>query len=93
MKDVDVADPRVLALLGLGVVGGLLLGKEAVGHLFVEGMTAEERKGMLIFGGSIVGLWAATELAGINPRWISLGPWAEDPQKEWDAANKELSTP
>lgn len=90
MKPPDTDDPRVLALLGIGVIGGLFLGKEAVTHLFVDGMTAEERKGMLIFGGSIIGLWAATELAGIPARWISLGPWLEDPQKEFDAAQKDL---
>jgi hypothetical protein len=78
VKDFDLSNPRVLGALGLGLVGGLFLGKEAVAHLFVEGLTAAERKGMLIFGGSIVGLWAAKELLDLDPHWYSAEPWMED---------------
>lgn len=48
------SDDSKLLVIGIGVLGGAALGKAAIDHMFVEGLTARERKG--IFKGVASGL-------------------------------------
>jgi len=47
---------KLTAFLIMSGIGGLFLGYQGFKHFFVEGVTTEERRGMLIFAASM-GLW------------------------------------
>lgn len=61
--------PKLPLLVGLGVVGGTMIGWWAVQHLFVEGITGEERKNFLVFSGAMLAIWGASELVGLDKAW------------------------
>ncbi len=56
-------------LVGAGVVVGILFGNVAVKHLFVEGLTEEERKGMLLFAASGLAIWGAKTFFELDETW------------------------
>lgn len=58
---IDISRPEAQFLIVTGVIGGLFIGYQAYQHMFVEGLTARERKGMLVFAGSTLALWAVEQ--------------------------------
>ena len=75
-----VIDPMVLGV-GLGVLGGVFIGKAAVEHMFVEGFSDHERKNLLLFAASGFALWAAQTFFNIGPLWwVPAGVIEDDDQ-------------
>lgn len=58
--------------IGLGVVGGLWTGHYLYKNMFKEGLSPEERKNILIYVGSILALWGAKTVFGLNEWWLSV---------------------
>lgn len=77
--------------VGLGVIGGLFIGKYAYEHLFVEGLTAEERKGMLLFAAGTAAIWGIGKLMEI-PEYRPYRQWV-DPAHMFLPDDQEASTP
>lgn len=65
-------------VLGLGVIGGLAIGSWAVEHLFVEGTSDKERRGILIFSAVTIAGYAAANLLDVDRRWYSVDAWIEE---------------
>ena len=57
---------RMLVVVGLGTIGGLFIGYQAVQHLFVEGVTSEERKGVLMYSAAALAAWGLTKLVDLG---------------------------
>lgn len=70
-----IPDIKMPLIVGIGVIGGLFFGKKAVDHLFREGMTWEEKKNILIFSGTILGIYAAVNLLGLDEKWFEPEKW------------------
>lgn len=70
------------AAVALGVLGGMFIGWEGVKHSFVVGLTDQERKGLLFFSGSILLLFGAKELLGIEEKYLT-GGWIDEKVEEW----------
>ncbi len=68
----DLSKPEAQVLVVAGIVGGLLIGRSAIHHMFVEGMTAKERKNMLIFSASCLAAWGASKLIDLETYWFLL---------------------
>jgi hypothetical protein len=66
--DLTKLDSQILIVSG--VVGGLFLGYQAVRHMFVVGLTTKERRDMLLFAASTLGVWAASEFLDIDKYWF-----------------------
>jgi uncharacterized protein YneF (UPF0154 family) len=65
--------------IGLGVVGGLLMGRIVVREAFQEGLTDKERKGVLVFAGGLVGWYAIGKLLDLDERWYDMSKLIENP--------------
>lgn len=65
----DLTRPEAQLLIVLGVVGGTTIGYYAYQHMFVEGLTAKERKNMLIFAAGTLAVWAANEFLDLEEYW------------------------
>lgn len=61
--------PQFPLLVGLGVIGGAAIGWWGVQHLFVEGITSKERKNILIAAATMLAVWGASELIGLEKAW------------------------
>ena len=72
---VPIPDVRMPLIVGMGVIGGLFFGWQAVDHLFREGMTWEEKKNILIFSGTILGIYAAVNLFDLDEKWFEPSEW------------------
>ena len=77
-RDVAEAGPPVVQIpsglgmsmaIGMGVIGGAALAYHGANHLFGVGMTAKEKRGILMFSGGIIATWAAINLLGISKDW------------------------
>jgi hypothetical protein len=55
-------DTQLTILLAMGGVAGIILGRIGFQMFFVDGITSEERKGMLIFAAGM-GLWWGVDKA------------------------------
>jgi len=51
-------DQRRMLLYGLGAVGAVVIGKKGYQHLFVQGLSEDERKMLLRVGMSGAAVWA-----------------------------------
>ena len=69
---IDVTKPEAQFLIAIGVVGGLFFGYQAATHMFVEGLTAKERKNLLVFSASGLGMWAVSELYDLEKLWVEV---------------------
>lgn len=88
MTDID---KQLLFLVFGGTVGGIFLGSEAVKHLFVEGLTKQERKGLLAFSAVGIGAYAIGNLLELDEewkKWLMLDTAAEAAFKEFQAASQ-----
>ena len=59
--------------VALGVIGGLAIGSWGVRHMFVEGMTDEERRNILMYSGGVglaIGLVYFADLDKKWTRWL-----------------------
>ena len=70
-----IPDIRMPLVVGMGVIGGLFFGWQAVDHLFKEGMTSDEKKKILIFSGSMLAIYAAINLIGLDQKWFEPTEW------------------
>ena len=59
----------------MGVAGGAAIGYWGIDHMFVKGLTDEERKGMLVAGLSALCLYAAERLGWLD--WITVTSLSE----------------
>jgi hypothetical protein len=83
-KSKAIAVPPVdaqLFAIGAGVIAGVLIGKEAVKHLFVEGLEPKERRGMLI--ASAIGLYilGAKYVLDLDAKWYDVEAWLPSDEK------------
>lgn len=60
-------EEKRMATLVLGAIGGLVIGKKAYEHLFVEGLTEDERKNLLRAGVTGAAIWAIKEFVDLRP--------------------------
>lgn len=72
--DASLVNPRNAAI-AMGLIGGGVIGYWAIDHMFVEGLTDQERKGMMIAGVSAACLYVAERFGWLD--WITVGPWSE----------------
>lgn len=68
-------DEKRMATLVLGAIGGLVIGKIAYEHVFVEGLTDAERSGMIRAGLAGATVWAVRTFVDLRPykdymQWI-----------------------
>lgn len=61
----------IIMALG-GALGGYVLGKAAYEHLFVEGLTDDERKGFFLMGAAGAAVWAAQTFFDIDKRFYAI---------------------
>lgn len=67
-----VAVPSGLGLplvVGMGVIGGVFFGYQALSHMFGEGLTDKERKNILMYTASILAVWGASQLIDVDKAW------------------------
>lgn len=62
-------DYRMPFLVGAGVIAGLFFGKAAYDHMFVEGLTDEERKGIFLAAATVILGYGATKLVNLDEYW------------------------
>lgn len=72
-------DNAMLLAVGLGVIGGLMMGRIVVREAFQEGLTDKERKNVLVFAGGLVGWYAIGKLLDLDERWYDIGKLMEKP--------------
>jgi hypothetical protein len=65
-------DPLWIAT-GLGVVGGLLVGQIVYKQVFVEGLTTEERKNLLMFAAASAAMWGLQQFFDLEKVATELG--------------------
>jgi hypothetical protein len=73
---------QMQAMIALGVFGGMFIGWQAVKQSFVVGLEDKERKGLLLFSGSILLLFGAKELLGIDEKYLT-GGWLDEKAEDW----------
>lgn len=56
-------------LIVSGVVGGLFLGNAALGHMFKEGLSTQERNNILKFTAAVAALWGASQFVKLDEAW------------------------
>lgn len=72
MNTPDITKPEAQFLIVTGVIGGSYLGYQAYTHMFVEGLTAKERKNFLVFAASMLGIWGVSKLIDLEKIWSTL---------------------
>jgi hypothetical protein len=60
-------DEKRMVALGLGVLGGLVIGKQAYEHVFVEGLDETERTMLLRGGVTGLAIWAIKTFVDLRP--------------------------
>jgi hypothetical protein len=65
-------DPQLFAI-GLGVVGGLFVGQIIYKQVFVEGLTSEERKNLLLFAAASATMWGIQQIVDLEKVTTELG--------------------
>jgi hypothetical protein len=68
----DLPDPLWIAA-GLGIVGGVFVGKIIYTQVFVEGLTSDERKNMLLFATASAAMWGVQQLFDLSKIVTDLG--------------------
>ncbi len=68
---------RMALMVGMGVVGGGFLAKVAVEHMFSKGLTKDERKNILAFGGISALLLASKVFFGIDEETATGGAFVQ----------------
>lgn len=71
-------------VVGMGVIGGVFLGAQGAKHMFVEGLTADERKNILMYGASALAIWGIAQLFKLEDAW-----WAS-PEGMFEKAKQQL---
>lgn len=78
VNTLDITKPEAQFLIVAGVIGGSFLGYQAVTHMFAEGLTTEERKGLLSFAAITFGWWGVSKLIDLDKIWwMNLEAWPE----------------
>lgn len=72
-------DTAIVTATALGVIGGLFVAKTAMEQMFVEGLSAEERKGVFILAAVAATGIAAKQLFDIDERWVNIERFAQEP--------------
>lgn len=72
---------KMYLMVGMGMIGGAFLAKQAISHLFVEGLTPSERRNLTGLAAASAAAWAASVFWGVDQKWLlseRLGESASD---------------
>lgn len=72
---------RMMFIVGMGVVGGLAIGKMAYDHMFKVGLSPEERKTMLFMGGGALAVYALATLFDVDRKYWEVSAAVEAVQE------------
>jgi hypothetical protein len=62
-------DQRMAVIVGMGLIGGVFFAKVGLEHMFVEGLTDKERKGIFVAVASGLALWGLTKMVDLQEHW------------------------
>jgi hypothetical protein len=65
-------DQRTLLAVGMGTIGGLFIGYQMVSHLFMHGVTSEEKRNILMYAAGVAAVWGVVKLFDLGQyrTWI-----------------------
>lgn len=66
---------QLLGLVLAGTIGGVILGREAVHHLFVQGLTQSERNGLLKYSALTLAAFGIQQLLEADKDWKEYEKW------------------
>jgi len=78
----DETPVRTWIVLGAGVIGGAAIGKMAFDHMFVHGLTDEERKRLVGLGVGAVFVYGAAYALGVDSKWLNTSELVEEAGKQ-----------
>lgn len=59
-------DQRMLLAVGMGTIGGLFIGYQMISHLFVHGVSSEEKRNILMYAAGVAAVWGIVKLVDLG---------------------------